>query len=37
VKNFETPQQESKFVKMKSIISGENGSALDKGASIDNF
>jgi hypothetical protein len=37
VKNFETPQQESKYVKMKSMISGDNGSALEKGASIDNF
>ena len=33
--NFETPQQESKYAKMKSIRSGGNGSALDKGGSID--
>jgi hypothetical protein len=33
--NFETPQQESKYGKMKSIVSGGNGSALEKGGSID--
>lgn len=38
VNNFETPQQESKYSKMKSIRSGGNGSALEKGGgSIDNL
>ena len=38
VNNFETPQQDSKYAKMKSIRSGGNGSALEKGGgSIDNL
>ena len=37
INNFETPQQDSKYAKMKSIRSGGNGSALEKGGSIENY
>jgi hypothetical protein len=35
--NFETPQADQKYGKMKSIRSGSNGSALGQGGSIGEF